>query len=151
MMEELLNEKLMINKFNIRVYGIALNESNELLLCNEDRDGINFTKFPGGGLEYGEGILDCLHREFREELNVEIEIIKHFYTTDFFQQSAFVKTEQVISIYYLVKLKTLPEKMKISITPLLDFFWQPHDLLNEDLLTFPIDKLVAGKLIHNIY
>lgn len=35
-------------------------------------------KFPGGGLEYGEGVLECLHREFDEELNVKIDVIEHF-------------------------------------------------------------------------
>ena len=30
------------------------------------------------------GLIEALKREFMEECNAEIEIIKHFYTTDFF-------------------------------------------------------------------
>jgi len=43
------------------------------------------TKFPGGGLQFGEGTIDCIKREFREELGCEIGVLKHFYTTDYFQ------------------------------------------------------------------
>ena len=73
-------------KFIIRVYGLVINPQNEVLLTDEYRYETNMTKFPGGGLHYGEGLIDCLKREFREECNgQEIENIRHFYTTDFFQ------------------------------------------------------------------
>ncbi|EPB65599.1 putative protein RfaE, domain II, partial [Ancylostoma ceylanicum] len=88
------------NRFNIRVYGILINEHNEVLISDEHRWGMSFTKFPGGGLEWGEGLKDCLIREFREELSINIEIGELFYCTDFFVESAFKKTDQLISIYY---------------------------------------------------
>ena len=89
--------------FNIRVYGLLINEQNEILLSDEEEQGIQFIKFPGGGLEYGEGLIEALKREFIEECNLKIEIIKHFYTTDYFIQSAFGNGGQLVSIYYLVK------------------------------------------------
>lgn len=61
------------------------------------------TKLPGGGLEFGEGTKDCLIREFKEELDLDIEIEEHFFTTDFFVTSSFDTNSQVISIYYTVK------------------------------------------------
>jgi 8-oxo-dGTP diphosphatase len=74
--------------FVIRIYGIVLNESNEILLTDEYQLGMKMTKFPGGGLHFGEGTIDCLRREFREECNgQEIKNIRHFYTTDFFQKA----------------------------------------------------------------
>src|ERR1700748_3189637 len=88
--------------FNVRVYGVLINDANEVLISDEQEYGMRFTKFPGGGLEYGEGLIDGLKREFVEECDVEIEIINHFYTTDFFIKSAF-NDSQVISIYYKVK------------------------------------------------
>ena len=39
---------------------------------------------------------------FLEECNTEIEIIKHFYTTDFYEKSSF-NDSQVLSVYYLIK------------------------------------------------
>jgi ADP-ribose pyrophosphatase YjhB (NUDIX family) len=51
-------------------------------------------------LEFGEGTRDCLKREFKEEMDLEVEIGDHLYTTDFFQMSAFNSSHQIISIYY---------------------------------------------------
>ena len=89
--------------FNIRVYGILMNDSKQVLLSDELIRGMRITKFPGGGLELGEGTRDCLRREFREEMNLEITVGEHIYTTDFYQQSAFNPDHQIISIYYFVK------------------------------------------------
>lgn len=91
----------MVPKFNIRVYGLLINENQQILISDEEQDGKRFTKFPGGGLEYGEGLIDGLKREFIEECAMEIEIISHFYTTHFFVESAF-GGGQLISVYYLV-------------------------------------------------
>src|SRR3954470_4995518 len=89
-------------KFNVRVYGLLLDDQQRILISDEEEYGIRFTKFPGGGLEYGEGLIDALKREFIEECNAEIEVLEHIYTTDFFVKSAF-NDSQIISVYYLVK------------------------------------------------
>jgi len=88
--------------FNIRVYGLLINDRNEILLSDELRNGMAFTKFLGGGLEFGEGKIDCLKREFIEELGIEIEIKELLYFTDFYLHSAWSKNDQLISIYYFV-------------------------------------------------
>src|SRR5881396_1217708 len=87
--------------FNIRVYGVLVNEQKQVLVSDEYIRGAYYTKFPGGGLEIGEGTRDCLKREFKEEMNLEVVIGEHIYTTDFFQQSAFNSAHQILSIYYL--------------------------------------------------
>jgi 8-oxo-dGTP diphosphatase len=89
--------------FNIRVYGILINENKQVLVSDEFIRGMQITKFPGGGLEFGEGTRDCLKREFMEEMNLNVEVGEHIYTTDFFQLSAFNAAHQIISIYYFVK------------------------------------------------
>ena len=93
-------------QFNIRVYGLLINKRQEVLITDEFRIGMYMTKFPGGGLEFGEGTIDCLKREFREELNLDIEIKSHFYTTDYFQPAISFENMQLISIYYLVKRRS---------------------------------------------
>ena len=62
-------------KFNVRVYGLLFNEQNQILISDEEEYGFQFSKFPGGGLEYGEGLIDGLIREFMEECNAEIEVL----------------------------------------------------------------------------
>ena len=107
--------------FNVRVYGLLINEHNEVLLSDEQEFKHRFIKFPGGGLEYGEGLIDGLKSEFIEECNAGVEIVRHFYTTDFFVKSAF-NDSQIISVYYVVKniapldlsIKTMPSKWSIS-------------------------------------
>lgn len=134
-----------MNIFNVRVYGLMINESKEILLCNESYKGIQFTKFPGGGLEFGEGLLDCLKREFIEETGIEVEIESHFYTTDFFQASVFNPKHQLISIYYKVKSQgfSIPEYSEGS--PF--FFWKSMRELTSEEVTFPVDRLVVEKLL----
>jgi ADP-ribose pyrophosphatase YjhB (NUDIX family) len=143
-----------INKITIRIYGIVINDKDEILLTDEFRLGMRMTKFPGGGLEPGEGTIDCLRREFREEMNQEIENIKHFYTTDFFQQTRLLpEPHQILSIYYLTDLLH-PENLKTTnkifdfedIDGSQTFRWAKiEDLVAEDF-TFPIDKVVLEML-----
>ena len=87
------------NVFVVRTYGIYLDPLKGLLVSDEHIKGRNITKFPGGGLEFGEGTLECLKREMMEETGCEFQIDEHFYTTDFFVESVFDPTKQVISIY----------------------------------------------------
>ena len=89
--------------FNIRVYGILINDRKQVLVSDEYIRGNYYTKFPGGGLEFGEGTRDCLKREFREEMDLLVEVGEHIYTTDYFQMSAFNPSHQIISIYYFAR------------------------------------------------
>ena len=89
--------------FNLRVYGILIDENKRVLVSDEYIRGNYYTKFPGGGLEFGEGTRDCLKREFIEEMNLRVEVGDHIYTTDYFQMSAFNTSQQIISIYYFVQ------------------------------------------------
>ena len=92
-----------MSKFNVRVYGILLNEQKQVLVSDEYIRGEYYTKFPGGGLEFGEGTRECLQREFKEEMNLDVSIEDHIYTTDIFQMSAFTPEHQIIAIYYFAK------------------------------------------------
>lgn len=140
--------------FNVRVYGLLINEHNEVLLSDEQEYGYRFIKFPGGGLEYGEGLIDGLKREFVEECYAEVEIVSHFYTTDFFVKSAF-NDSQIISVYYIVKnisplslsFKTIPYDFDGPGDMQQAFRWKKLSELSEDDVTFPTDKQVVKMLI----
>jgi 8-oxo-dGTP diphosphatase len=147
--------------FNIRVYGILINEQKQVLVSDEYIRGNYYTKFPGGGLEFGEGTRDCLMREFKEEMDLDVKVTDHIYTTDFFQMSAFNPEHQIISIYYFA------EALEAIRAPLRDepFAFDESQLkmyketgetetfrfinwndFSAESVTLPIDKIVA-KLI----
>jgi ADP-ribose pyrophosphatase YjhB (NUDIX family) len=143
--------------YNIRVYGLLI-EQNSVLVSDELYNGIYMTKFPGGGHEIGEGLIACLQREFMEELQLEIKIKEHFYTTDYYIPSFFNKSHQLISIYYLIErdknsnLKTSIKKFDFdSEKATQSLRWLAINELDEDDLTYPIDKKVVGMLKKTYY
>lgn len=142
----------------VRVYGILMNEKKQVLVSDEYIRGEYYTKFPGGGLEIGEGTRDCLKREFMEEMNLNVSIGDHLYTTDFFQISAFNNAHQILSIYYeAIALEAIMVPLKIK-----EFDFDEQQLqvyektrqiesfrlvdwehFSSQQLTLPIDKIVA--------
>jgi 8-oxo-dGTP diphosphatase len=145
-----------IKQYNIRVYGILINKKNEVLLTDEFFHGVHMTKFPGGGMNFGEGPADCLLREALEEFGQEVEIISHVYTTHFFQRSLFFPDQQLISIYYRIKFRETP-RIKISTGPSpemkdgdFSFRWASVETLTPEDLTLPVDKHVAGLLKNSL-
>jgi 8-oxo-dGTP diphosphatase len=145
--------------FNIRVYGILFNEKKQVLVSDEYIRGNYYTKFPGGGLELGEGTRDCLKREFKEEMDLDVEVGDHIYTTDFYQISAFNPDHQIISIYYFARALqpiTAPLRSKVfdfdekqmemyektGETETFRFIDLEH--FGPEAVTLPIDKIVAG-------
>ncbi|MBN8787678.1 MAG: NUDIX domain-containing protein, partial [Terrimonas sp.] len=144
--------------FNVRVYGLLINDKKQVLVSDEYIRGSYYTKFPGGGLEFGEGTRDCLKREFMEEMNLNVEITDHLYTTDFFQMSAFTPDHQIIAIYYAAKALE-PITVPLRTKPF-DFDEKQMEVYNKtgetetfrfidrndfsgDSVTLPIDKVVA--------
>ena len=145
--------------FNVRVYGILIDSNKRILVSDEFIRGNYFTKFPGGGLEIGEGTRECLKREFKEETNLDVIVGEHYYTTDFFQISAFNNVDQIVSIYYYAKTKE-PILLETKTKP---FDFQPYQVadptsntevfrwinmedLNENSVSLPIDKVVVRML-----
>jgi len=148
----------------VRIYGILLNDKNQILVSDEYIRGGYYTKFPGGGLEEGEGTRDCLKREFKEEMELDVEVGDHIYTTDYYQKSAFNPNDQIISIYYFVspaepirfqlthskfdftesQLQVYKEKSEIETFRFIDL----KDFSEEEV-TLPIDKIVAGIVLKN--
>lgn len=130
-----------INRFNIRTYALCI-ENQKVLALFESYAGEKLIKFPGGGLEFGESLLECLHREFREELNLEIDILEHFYTQEDFLVSKFRANEQLLTIYYLAKIKNL-EDLKILENSIDNVRW--IDLSETCPFNLPIDRIVFEK------
>jgi ADP-ribose pyrophosphatase YjhB (NUDIX family) len=140
-----------IKSFNLRVYALII-ERDSILVSRELIGGKYLYKFPGGGLQYGEGLIEGLQRESMEEMNQNLKNIKHFYTTDFFQQSQFDSKDQLIAIYYKAKLTSkINNKLKVPIKDFPVFEWKKITDFSEKELHFPTDKFVFNLLKnHNI-
>jgi len=121
-----------------------INHNKEILVLDETRNGFHFTKFPGGGLEWGEGFQDCLKREFEEELGVKVTVLDLFYINDDFVPSAFQSEDQLISVYYLVSINK--EDVLIQKTDFEFPRWVSLNQIKDNDLTFPVDKRVLLKL-----
>lgn len=141
-------------KYTIRVYMLILNDAKEILLSDEFQLDMKMVKFPGGGMEYGEGPVDCLRREAREEFGLSLINIKHFYTTEHYQKACFYDDHQLISIYYTADLEgDLGDR--ISNKPFdfpeltngqQSFRWAALKDLEEENLSFPIDQIALRLL-----
>ena len=136
-------------------------QTGDVLVSDEFIRGNQYTKFPGGGLEFGEGTRDCLKREFLEEMQLKVLVKEHIYTTDFFQMSAFNPEHQIISIYYRVEAL---EEIRVPLrTRLFDFDEAQMEVyrktgetetfrfiswnsFSSDSVSLPIDKVVADLL-----
>lgn len=146
---------------SVRVYGILINDDKQVLVSDEFIRGHYYTKFPGGGLEEGEGTRDCLAREFKEEMNLSVEVLEHIYTTDFYQVSAFNTNHQILSIYYYVKaLEPISVPLRDKIFDFDEAQLKIYDTTGEietfrfidwndfssAVITLPIDKIVADMI-----
>ena len=142
-----------MGRFNIRVYGIYVNHG-KLLVTDEIRFGIKMTKLPGGGLLFGEGLANCLKREWQEELAVDIEVGDIFYVNPFLQKSAFDKADEVMALYFWVK-PIGPLQVPFTQNPMdfpdvsndqQVFRWIPIKELKTKDFTFPVDQSLVPKL-----
>ena len=137
----------MIDKLNIRVYATAVKD-RKVLVLHEEYAGEQLMKLPGGGLEFGEGLLDCLHREFEEELNVKINILGHLYTQEDFVVSRFRDNEQLLTVYYLVEI--IDENDFLIMDPCIEKTeWIPINT-DENPFILPVDKIAFEKLKERI-
>jgi 8-oxo-dGTP diphosphatase len=138
-----------VKRFVIRVYGFIHSGMKEVLIAEEFHYNTFMRKFPGGGLDFGEGTVDCLRREIREELNVHAEIGDHLHTTDVFVQSAFNGEHQVMGIYYLVEAPSalLTRYRDSYALPQMNgeerFRWVAVSDLENEEFTFPVDQMAV--------
>ena len=109
-------------------------------------DGSVGCKFPGGGVEPGEALVDTLWRECAEELGSTdgLTWMGHAYTNDFFVRSAFREDEQILAVYHWMQADhegiawwdEKPAAVAAS-EPLLEMNWEALDGLTPDAMRFP--------------
>ncbi|MFB2881744.1 8-oxo-dGTP diphosphatase MutT [Floridanema aerugineum] len=69
-----------------KIIGVAViwNEQGKILIDRRRPEGLmgGLWEFPGGKLEPGETVQDCIKREIQEELAIKVEIGDHLITID---------------------------------------------------------------------
>ena len=80
-----------INKKRKAVRGIILKDEN-IILIHRIKDNEEYYVYPGGGLEEGETNEQCITREIKQELGINVTILKYLYR---------LEEEKNIEYYYL--------------------------------------------------
>jgi mutator protein MutT len=73
--------KLGIDYIGVSVGAIIVNEKGEVLLCKRSQHTKNEKgcwECPGGAVKFGETLEDAIKREMKEELDIEIALLKQF-------------------------------------------------------------------------
>ena len=133
----------MIDKINVRVYATIVKD-NKVLVLHEEYVGEQLMKFPGGGLEFGESVLECVQRELDEELNIKVINIEHLYTQEDFLVSKFRNSEQLLTIYYLAEM--VEENELLIMDPCIEKIEWVSLETEENPFPLPIDKIVFDVL-----
>jgi len=84
-------------KIIVRCRAVIIHEG-KMLVVKHAHDA-SFTAFPGGKLEYGEGVVECMERELTEELGVRPDVGRLLYVR------SFINTDGVQSIEFFFEIK----------------------------------------------
>jgi len=69
-----------IDYIGVGIGAVIVNDDNKYLLTKRGKKAKNERgkwEFPGGGIEFGDTMIDTIKREMMEELGIEIEILDH--------------------------------------------------------------------------
>lgn len=85
-----------MNKSSVVVSAAILEQNGKILICRRKNGGScgNLWEFPGGKIEPGETLEECLVRECREELGIDISV------TDLFDECCYRYPEREVHLYF---------------------------------------------------
>lgn len=91
--------------------GVAViwNERGQILIDRRRPEGLmgGMWEFPGGKIEANETVQDCIKREIREELAIEIEVEEHLITID----HAYTHFQVTLNVYHCRYLSGEPQPL----------------------------------------
>lgn len=132
-------------KIVVRTRGIILC-GDELLVVKHSHDH-NYYALPGGHLEYGESVLECMEREIIEELGIKPRIGRLLYIHDFIDKD---DEKQSVEFFFEIlnasDYKNLEGVMRTHLHEIVELIWiKPEG--NEILLPSSLNKYFKKKEI----
>jgi 8-oxo-dGTP diphosphatase len=95
-----------------KVIGVAVIYNDEGLILIDRRlpEGTmgGLWEFPGGKIEPGESVQQCIHREIYEELAIEIEVGEHLVTID----HTYTHLRVTLTVHYCRHLSGVPQPLE---------------------------------------
>jgi 8-oxo-dGTP diphosphatase len=123
-----------MNQLPTKVIGVAViwNEQGQILIDRRRLEGSmgGLWEFPGGKVEFGETIQQCIRREIYEELGIEISVGEHLITID----HEYTEYQVTLLVYNCTHLRGIPQAIECS-----EIRWVNLDEL--DKFTFPAANL----------
>lgn len=87
------------NKLRVRICGLCLQDDRLLMINHKGIKEGNFWAPPGGGLNFGETLEECLKREFAEETGLDVEIQNFQFICEFIKMPL-----HAIEIFFSVRI-----------------------------------------------
>lgn len=98
-----------IDEKSVRARAILINSNDEVLMCYSN--GLKHYEFPGGHMEEGETLEECLQREILEETGIEInpKEAKPFYSIKYYCKNYHESGRNKLFVidYYVIHCDTL--------------------------------------------
>jgi 8-oxo-dGTP diphosphatase len=95
-----------------KIIGVAViwNEQEQILIDRRRPEGAmgGLWEFPGGKIEPGETIQECIQREIKEELGIEIEVGEHLITID----HTYTHLRVTLTVHHCRHLTGIPQALE---------------------------------------
>lgn len=91
-------------KLRVGVYGVLIKEN--MVLMTRTKSGSRWIyNFPGGGIDFDEGLCEALVRECKEELDADVIVRNEIYTTKKLYTHSDFPNYYMFNLYYMIDLK----------------------------------------------
>jgi 8-oxo-dGTP diphosphatase len=91
------------NRYRVSAKALILDDTRtKFLICLEDN---GWWELPGGGLDWGESVEECLRRELKEEMGLEATYISS--TPSYFMSGQNMKGAWSVNVVFEVKVQDL--------------------------------------------
>ncbi len=132
-------------KIIVALKAVIVFEGRILIIKRSDYDdfGAGTWEFPGGRINFGEELHECLEREVMEETGLQIKVGEVLYASTFLTS----ESRQVVVITYLCTSKT--DKVKLSFEHS-DYLWANREQIGEKLYRTILEDMISNNVFDRI-